>query len=154
MRGGAALTFDCLADQDVVAAGDRVLLLPVAMTAGSRQPIGTQRVDPGFGLDRVPRCGSGAQSRTMIGMLTARASVARDAVDRCAECAGRPRFLDRTRYRASVQPDVIGAASVCARHTQIPIPAGWAITMAFHVHDGDASVRDALPAVQCVVPAV
>ncbi|MHA6907930.1 hypothetical protein ACQUJS_05760 [Ralstonia pseudosolanacearum] len=27
---------DCLADQDVVAAGDRVLLLPVAMMAGSR----------------------------------------------------------------------------------------------------------------------
>ncbi|AXV74705.1 hypothetical protein CJO75_17055 (plasmid) [Ralstonia solanacearum] len=36
MRGGVALTFDRLADQDVVAAGDRVLLLPVAMTVGSR----------------------------------------------------------------------------------------------------------------------
>ncbi|MHA6828041.1 hypothetical protein ACQUJV_17685 [Ralstonia pseudosolanacearum] len=31
-----ALKFDRLADQDVVAAGDRVLLLPVAMTVGSR----------------------------------------------------------------------------------------------------------------------
>ncbi|MBX9430661.1 hypothetical protein HFK83_13950 [Ralstonia pseudosolanacearum] len=36
MRGSVALTFDRLADQDVVAAGDRVLLLPVAMTVGSR----------------------------------------------------------------------------------------------------------------------
>lgn len=36
LRGSVALTFDRLADQDVVAAGDRVLLLPVAMTVGSR----------------------------------------------------------------------------------------------------------------------
>ncbi|AST88904.1 hypothetical protein C2U34_13010 [Ralstonia solanacearum] len=36
LRGSVALTFDRLAGQDVVAAGDRVLLLPVAMTVGSR----------------------------------------------------------------------------------------------------------------------
>ncbi|WP_247688822.1 hypothetical protein [Ralstonia pseudosolanacearum] len=59
-----ALTFDCLADQDVGAAGDRVLLLPVAMTVGSRSARSALSLDAASTAfpDVAAVCGAGRRS--------------------------------------------------------------------------------------------